>query len=122
MRVVQQQCNRHATDVSAQRNNPFTSAEKPMKKRLEQTTRQNGEQNLCRTAIKAKYRAAENCIQCQESGERNSRIRPSGKYPFGSRLHFFRSDCLQSSGELQRGAHIRYESVGIVFHKSPATT
>ena len=46
VRIIQQQRDRHATDISTQRNNPFALAEKPMKKHLEQTAGQNGQQNL----------------------------------------------------------------------------
>ena len=118
VRIIQQQRDRHATDVGTQRNNPFTLAEKPMKKHLEQTAGHNGQQNLQRAAIKAQDRATENGIESQEGGERDSGIRPGGKHPLGSRPHFFRSGCLQSSGELQRDAHIWYESFGLVVHNA----
>ena len=120
VRVVQQQRDRHTTDVGAQRNNPFAPAEEPMKKHLERAARDNGQKDLRRTAIEAKNRASKNCIQCQEGGEGDSGIRPSGEYPSGSRPHFIRRGCLQPSGELQRGAHTGYEAVGIVFHNDSA--
>ena len=116
VRVVQQQRDRRATDIRAQRNNPFVPAEKPMKKHFERTAGRNCQQNLQWAAIKAQDRAAENGIQGQESGERDSGVRPGGKYPFASPPHFFRSGCLQSSRELQRDTHIWYESVAIVVH------
>ena len=118
VRIIQQERDRHATDISTQRNNPFVPAEKPVKKHLERTAGRNGQQDLQRTAIKAQDRATENGIESQKDGEWDSGIRPGGKHPFGNRPHFFRSGCLQSSGEVQRDAHIWYESVGIVVHKA----
>src|SRR6267143_4599825 len=69
VRVVQQQRDRHTTDVGAQRNNPFAPAKEPMKKHLERAARTNGQEDLRRTAVEAKNRASENGIQRQERGE-----------------------------------------------------
>jgi len=43
VRVIQQQRDGHATDISAQRNNPFVLAETPMKKHLKRAAGHNGQ-------------------------------------------------------------------------------
>ena len=63
VRIIQQQRDGNATDIGAQRNDPFAPAKKPMKKHFERAAGHNSQQNLQRTAIKAQDCAAENGIE-----------------------------------------------------------